>query len=210
MWHVAEVSVKCPRCAARFISCQLPVILDTGCRSSELRQDFKQVVQQIEPYTVATCPSCGKADWVTAFEFSDEPAVVRQPDRAAHLQFRAAALDAEREGGSSFAVGLFYLNAAWCADDVSAQPQARQYRLLAAESFRKSLADLSCPADKRVEVEYLLGELLRRAGDFDGCREHFRQAIPRLKSKYAIMARRLMKLAERQESKAVDFNSQED
>jgi hypothetical protein len=97
------------------------------------------------------------------------------------------------------------LYAAWCADDAGAIPQAREYRRLAADSFKRSLIDVSCPVDNRAEIEYLIGELLRRAGDFEGCQAHYKMVLPRLPANFALMARRLMKLAESGNTEAIDF-----
>src|SRR5262249_28955306 len=167
MLYIAEVPVKCSNCGVKFVSRQIPVLFDTGYRNSELRQDFKGRIQQMEHYTVVTCPSCGRADWSSSFEQIDEQTVLSQPNLPSHLQFRTAAIAAERQGKDFYNVGLFYLHAAWCADDVMAQPQAREYRKLAADAFGKSLVDISCPIERRAEIEYLIGELLRRAGEFE-------------------------------------------
>lgn len=194
--YFADIAVKCPSCGVKFNSKQLPVIVDTGIRNSELRQDFQGQAPQFEPYGVCTCPGCGRADWVTEFPATEEQAVLTQPVVTPHLQYRSAALTAERDGKDSYSIGLFYLHAAWCADDNRAFPQAREYRRLAVDAFKKSLIDVSCPLDKRAQIEYLIGELLRRVGDFEAAKEHLRQAIPRLSGRYAYMARKLIRLAE--------------
>jgi len=204
--YLLDVGVKCPNCGVKFNSRQLAIVLDTGVRNSELRQDFQGQAPQFEPYAVCTCPSCGRADWVTRFPGCDEQAVLNQPNTTPHLQYRAAALFAERNGRDFYNVGLLYLHAAWCADDIRAYPQAREYRRLAADAFRKALVDVSCPVDQRVPVEYLIGELLRRSGDFEACKQHFRQSITRLTGKYAYMARKLMRLAENGETEAIMFD----
>src|ERR1700732_1397086 len=130
--YLTDVTVKCPNCGTRFGAVQLPVLLDTGYRNSELRQDFKGAIPQFEQYAVYTCPSCGRADWSNAFPETDEPAVLNQADTITHLQFRTAALNAERQGRDFYNVALFYLHAAWCADDSAAFPQASEYRRLSA------------------------------------------------------------------------------
>ncbi len=206
MLYVAEIGVKCPNCGIKFTSLQMPVLIDTGYRNSELRQDFKGQIPQYEGFSVTTCPSCGKSDWVNNFEVVDEPTVLSQPTTTPHLQYRSAAVAAERAGRDFFNVGLFYLHAAWCADDVNAQPQAREYRKLASDAFFKSLIDASCPVDRRVEIEYLIGELWRRAGNFEEAHAHFKGVIPRLTSAYAMMARKLMRMAENGETAAIDFD----
>lgn len=204
--YLLDVGVKCPNCGVKFNSRQLAIILDTGLRNSELRQDFQGRAPQFEPYAVCTCPSCGRADWITRFPNCDETAVLNQPATTPHLQYRAAALNAERSGRDFYNVGMLYLHAAWCADDIHAYPQAREYRRLAADAFRKALVDVSCPVDQRVQVEYLIGELLRRSGDFEGCKQHYRQSITRLTGKYAYMARKLMKMAENNVTEAILFD----
>jgi hypothetical protein len=65
--------------------------------------------------------------------------------------------------------------------------------------------DVSCPADNRTFVEYLIGELMRRTGEFDGCRQYYQQVISRLPGRYAAMARKLMRLAESQNTDLVEF-----
>lgn len=207
MLYIAEVAVKCPNCGVKFSSRQLPVLFDTGYRNSELRQDFQGRIPQMEHYAVVTCPSCGKADWSSNFDQIDEPTVLTQPSTPSHLQFRAAAIAAERQGRDFYNVGLFYLHAAWCADDMRADPQAREYRKLASDAFRKSLVDVSCPVDRRPEIEYLIGELLRRAGEFEVARAHFNQVLPRLPSRFALMARKLIRLCESGTTDAIDFET---
>lgn len=206
--YICDVGVKCPNCGIKFNSRQMPVLLDTGYRNSELRQDFKGSIPQFEQYAICTCPSCGKADWVNSFEETEEVTVLNQPGTTPHLQFRSAAISAERAGRNFFNVGLFYLHAAWCADDNQAVPQAREYRRLASDAFSKSLVDVSCPVDRRGEIEYLIGELYRRTGEFEAAVTHFKLVLPRLPARYAIMARKLMRLAEAGDSNAVDFESE--
>ncbi len=129
------------------------------------------------------------------FEKTDEVAVLNQPNTTPHLQYRQAALDCERSGGEFYKIGTMYLNAAWCADDARAYPQAREYRKLAADAFAKSLLDTSCPFEERPNIEYLIGELYRRSGDLDRCKQHYSQVIVRLPGRLANMARKVTKLA---------------
>ncbi|HEY9772307.1 MAG TPA: DUF2225 domain-containing protein [Planktothrix sp.] len=206
--YLADIAVKCPGCGVKFNSRQVPVMMDYGYRNSELRQDLEGRGPQYEPYGVCTCPGCGRADWVNQFPAISEQAVLNQPNMTAHLQYRAAAQYAERNGGENYQIGKFYLHAAWCADDNRAYPQAREYRRLAAEAFRKSLLDVSCPIDSRVQIEYLIGELLRRAGDFEASKEHLRQCITRLTGRYAYMARKLMRLAEMGNVEPIHFEAE--
>jgi uncharacterized protein (DUF2225 family) len=210
--HLADVAVKCPHCGLRFNSKQLPLFIETGRRNSELRQHFDGVIPQPEQYTVCTCPSCGKADWMKNFPAAKEEPVVgttqvllQQRNAPAHLQFRDAALGYERTGRSSYASGFLYLYAAWCADDSGALPQANGYRKLAADAFRKSLLESSCPPQRLAEIQYLTGELLRRSGDFQAARDHFAQIIAKLPSQFAMMARKLMRLCDQQSTEAIPF-----
>ncbi len=207
MLYIADIGVKCPNCGVKFSSRQLPVLFDTGYRNSELRQDFKGQIQQMEHYAVVTCPSCGRADWSSSFEPTSEQTVLSQPNMPSHLQFRAAAINGERQGRDFYNVGLFYLHAAWCADDVHAEPQAREYRKFASDAFRKSLVDVSCPVARRPEIEYLIGELLRRAGEFEAAKTHFNEVLPRLSGRFAMMARKLIRLCESRTADAIDFES---
>lgn len=203
--YVADIGVKCSTCGVKFNSRQLPAVIDIGYRNSELRQFFKGVIPQYEEYFVITCPSCGRADWSTSFEVIEEPAYLNAPATTAHLQFRQAAMTAEKEGRSFYNIAYLYLYAAWCADDRNASVQAFEYRRLAADAFSKSLVDGSCPADKKAETEYLIAEILRRAGDFAASREYFVKIVGRLPSHFAIMARKLMRLCEVSDSQAIDF-----
>ncbi len=205
--HLATIGVKCPQCGVKFNSRQLPVLLDTGKRNSELRQPVQGKLEPLEPFAVCTCPSCGKADWIDQFDPTMDPATLNQPNITPHLQYRSAALASERAGRDFFNIGKLYLHAAWCADDARAYPQAREYRRLAADAYRKSLLDISCPIESRYLVEYLIGELLRRVGDFEGCRDHFRQVIPRLPGKFAYMARKLMRMAELGNIESIPFEA---
>jgi len=183
-------------------------LIDTGRRNSELRQDFEGENEQFEPYAICTCPSCGKADWMHNFDPVNEQVVLSQPTTTPHLQYRAAALASEKTGRDFYNTGMFYLHAAWCADDTQAYPQAREYRRFAAEAFRRALLDVSCPIDQRVEIEYLIGELLRRSGDFEASKQHFHQSIPRLSGKYAYMARKLTRLAEAGSIESIRFENE--
>ena len=45
---------------------QVREFVDTGLRNSELRQHVYDVTPCYEPYAIATCPSCGRADWAHA------------------------------------------------------------------------------------------------------------------------------------------------
>ena len=205
--YLAEIGVKCPSCGVKFNSRQIAILLDTGRRNSELRQDFEGKAEQFEPFAVATCPGCGRADWTNRFEPVKEECVLNQPNATPHLQFRTAALAAERAGRDFYNVGMLYLHAAWCADDNRAYPQAREYRRLAADAFAKSLLDVSCPVEHRMEIEYLIGELLRRSGEFEASKQHFRQVISRLGGKFAYMARKLSRLAEMGSIESIPFES---
>lgn len=179
---------------------------DTGLRNSELRHNPQDGSEPFEHFAVLTCPSCGKSDWANTFEVIPEPAPFNQQNLTAHLQYRTAAIEAERQGRDWFNVALLYLYAAWCADDAMAFPQAREYRRHAVESFRKSLLDNSCPFQERMTIEYLIGEILRRAAAYVDCQQHFKEVIPRLSSQYAFMARKLMRMAEGQNSEPVPFD----
>ncbi|MBP9091721.1 DUF2225 domain-containing protein [bacterium] len=203
--YLADIGVKCPNCGVKFNSKQLPEVVDTGLRNSELRQHVGDVRPQYEQYLILTCPSCGKSAWATEFAATSEVCVLNQPNKPPHLQYRNAAIWAEREGGNFFRVAMYYLYAAWCADDVNAVPQAREYRRLATEAFRKCLVDVSCPNSSRADVEYLIGELCRRTGDFARCKEYFQAVIGRLPALYSTMARKLMKLAEMGSEDLIDF-----
>ncbi len=204
--HLADIGVKCHNCGITFVSKQIPLIVDTGQRNSELRLILGGNSEQFEPYTVCTCPSCGLADWATAFGKTDEVAVLNQALSTPHLQFRTAALAAERTGKSFHAIGLFYLYAAWCADDINAIPQAREYRRLAVDAFYKSLTDGSCPPSQRAEIEYLIGELLRRSGDFVNSVEYLKEVVAGLPGKYAVMARKVMRLSQEGRLDAIAFD----
>lgn len=204
---LATVPVKCPTCGIKFNSRELPVITDTGIRNSELRQDFEGRAEQFEPYVICTCPSCGKADWFLNFEVTKEVAILNQPNTSPHLQYRAAALAAEKASAGFYNIGVFYLHAAWCADDVKAYPQAREYRKYAADAFTKSLMDVSCPSELRASTEYLIGEIYRRAGEFEKSKAYFSQVVGRLPAKYAFMARKLTKLATMNNTDSIRFES---
>lgn len=212
--HLADVAVKCPHCGLRFNSKQLPLFIETGQRNSELRQDFGGLVGQPEPYTVCTCPSCGNADWMRNFPpakdetstwTGPEQGLLQQRNAPAHLQFRDAALSYERSGRDAYNIGFLYLYAAWCADDSGAYPQASGYRRQAAAAFSRSLIDFSCPTARTSEIEYLIGEVLRRSGDFQAARSHFSRVIAKLPAQFALMARKLMRLADQQIAEAIPF-----
>lgn len=205
--YVAEIGVKCHNCGIRFKSRQLPVVVDTGYRNSELRFYPDGPSRQFEQYAICTCPSCGLADWATAFVRTEDECVLDQPATSPHLQYRSAAIAAQQSGRDFHSIAMFFLYAAWCADDIGAVPQAREYRRLAIDSFRKSIVDGSCSREARSRIEYLIGELLRRSGDFTACDEHFKAIIASLPSRYAIMARKLMKLAGQGNQEAIDFSA---
>lgn len=205
--HLAQVAVKCPRCGSKFNSKQVPVWVDTGMRNSELRQDFGGKAPQPEPHAVCTCPACGKADWMAQFPAVKEEAVLGQSGLTPHLQFRNAATQAEQLTKDFYNAGILYLYAAWCADDNKAYPQAQAYRKDAIQAFTKSLLDVSCPVNERPTVEYLIGELYRRTGDFAAAQTHLQEAISRLPGRLAYMARKIIKLAEQENSDIDNFES---
>jgi len=205
--HLAQIAVKCPRCGSKFGSRQLPVLIDLGIRNSELRQDFAGRAPQPEPYTICTCPSCGKSDWMGQFPAINEETVLSQSALAAHLQFRNAAMQIEQFTQNFYNVGTLYLYAAWCADDSKAQLQAREYRYNAIQAFRKSLQDVSCPLNERPTVEYLIGELYRRISDFAAAQAQLTDALPRLPGKLAYMARKVMRLAAEGKSELDTFET---
>jgi len=206
---LAEVGVRCDQCGTSFVSRQLPTFIDIGYRNSELRQDYRGYCPMMEQYAILTCPSCGRADWSTQFAPTPDTPVLAQANASAHMQFRQAALSKERSLGSinSYQAAVFYTHAAWCADDSKAFPQAREYRRLAVDSFKRSLTDSTCPQDLRAETEYLIGELMRRSGDFDGAREHFRMCIGRLSHRFAFMARKLMRLCDQGSTESIQFEA---
>ena len=201
--YVAEYGVKCHHCGIKFRAKQIPIIVDKGSRNSELRLTGE--AQNFEPLSVCTCPSCSHSDWATSFRRTEEQAVLGQKSDPPHLQFRSAALAAERSGRSFYKIGEFYLYAAWCADDVGAQPQSREYRKLGIDCFEKSLMDGSCPRDKKGEIQYLIGEMHRLSGNFDHAREHLGKVISVLPGKFAMMARRIIRLAEQENYAPIDF-----
>ena len=205
--QLVEIGVKCPGCGIKFTSRQLPEVVDTGLRNSEMRQHVGDVKPCYEHFTIATCPSCGRADWATSFPPTSEICTLNQPQAPPHLQYRQAAIGAERQGRNFYSAGLFYLHAAWCADDVGAIPQARQYRRMAADTLRKSVIDVSCPLANKPEIEYLIGELYRRCGDFEVCRDYYQPIIGRLPGKFALMARKVMRLAELNSDELIEFEN---
>lgn len=206
---LAEVGVRCDKCGTSFVSRQLPTFIDIGYRNSELRQDYRGYSPMMEQYAIVTCPSCGRADWSTTFPPASGTPVLWQAAASAHMQYRQAALEKERDAGSinSYKAAVFYIHAAWCADDSKAFPQAREYRRLSAESFKRSLSDNTCPQEVRSETEYLIGELMRRSGDFEGARDHFRMCIGRLSARFAVMARKLMRLCEQGSTESIQFEA---
>jgi uncharacterized protein (DUF2225 family) len=206
--YLANVGVKCPGCGVKFNSKQLPLYLETGKRDSELRQEIAEKNLQLEQYTICTCPTCGLSDWMKAFPATKEKTLLQQANITPHLQFRNAAMACERNGRGSYKAGLFFLYAAWCADDAKAYLQAAEYRKAAATAFMRSLTDGTCPNARKSEIEYLIGELLRRFGEFASSQEYFRSVINQLPAKFAFMARRLMRRAELKNSEPISFQMQ--
>lgn len=206
---LAEVGVRCEQCGTSFVSRQLPTFIDIGYRNSELRQDYRGYCPMMEQYAIITCPSCGRADWSTEFPAAQSTPVLAQATGSAHMQYRQAALARERDSASinSYKAAIFYTHAAWCADDSKAFPQAREYRRLAVESYKRSLSDSTCPQEVRGETEYLIGELMRRSCDLEGAREHFRMCIGRLSARFALMARKLMRLCEQGSTDSIPFEA---
>lgn len=202
-----NIAVRCPDCGLKFMTRQVREFVDTGLRNSELRQHIGEVTPCYEPYASFTCPSCGRADWSSAFDAVFEECALFQARTTPHLQYRAAALRAAQKERNYYDAGIFYLHAAWCADDGGAVLQSKEYRRLAIEVFQRSLSDVSCPLDSRIDVEYLIGELLRRIGQFEACRSHFASIIGHLPPNYAVMARKLMRLADLQNSELVAFDT---
>lgn len=205
--YLIQVAVKCPRCGSRFNTKQLPAWVDTGIRNSELRQHFGGKAVQPEPFSVSTCPVCNKSDWIVRFPATKEEAVLNQSPLTPHLQFRNAAMQSEQITRDYYDAGNLYLYAAWCADDAGADTQSKEYRLLAIYAYSKSLNDVSCPVTQRPTVEYLIGELYRRIGEFAAAQNHMQQILPRLPGKLAFMARKISKLAAEGDSQLSTFES---
>jgi hypothetical protein len=201
-----DVSVKCPKCGTKFNSRRVPNVPDTGVRDSELRYIPPAIDQKYEGFAVCTCPSCGVSDWAYTFEKINEQVFVQQSQMPPHLQYRTAAMTAEREGRNSFNIALLYLYAAWCADDIMALPQAREYRRKAADYFRRSLIDRSCPFPELMSVEYLIGELLRRASQFQDSVNHLHAQMPKFSPRFASMAEKVMQLAMMQNSEPMPLD----
>ena len=202
-----NIAVRCPDCGLRFMTRQVRDFVDSGLRNSELRQHVGDIAPCYEPYAICTCPSCGRSDWSASFEVIFEECALFQSKTTPHLQYRAAAIRAERKDQNYFDAGMFYLYAAWCADDNGAAPQAREYRRLAIDVFRRSLNDVSCPIDNRPDIEYLIGELYRRTAQFDLCRSHFTQVIGQLPPNYALMARKIIRLSDLKNVEPVPFDA---
>ncbi len=116
-------------------------------------------------------------------------------------------MQAEQFTKDFYDVGNLHLYAAWCADDANARLQANEYRLFAIQAFSKSLNDVSCPVTERPTVEYLIGELYRRVGDFAAAQTHMQEILPRLPGKLAYMARKVMKLAAAENANVDSFES---
>jgi len=192
---LVQIAVKCPYCGSNFNSVQVSSWIDTGMRNTELRQDFAGTAPQMEQYAICTCPACGKSDWTSQFQPINEPAVLNQAGLTPHLQFRSAAVSAQQDKNDFYNAGILYLYAAWCADDSRAFPQAQEYRRCAIQSFLQSLTDVSCPINERATVEYLIGELYRRIGDFNNAVSYLNSSLPHLPGKLAYMARKIIKLA---------------
>ncbi len=136
-----------------------------------------------------------------------EEAVLNQSSLTPHLQFRNAGTQAEQLAKDFYNAATLYLYAAWCADDSNAHMQAREYRQEAIRVFIKSLHDVSCPINERPTVEYLIGELYRRVGNFTAAKAHMQEALPRLPGKLAYMARKIIKLADEENSNVDSFES---
>ena len=204
---LVQVAVKCPQCGTEFNSVQVSAWIDTGMRNSEMRQDFAGTAPQMEQYAVCTCPICGKADWTSQFLKLSQPALLNQAKLPAHLQFRTAATAAHQERRDYYNAGILFLYAAWCADDSKAYPQAQEYRRWAMQSFIQAARDISCPLNERPTVEYLIGELYRRTGDFAAAQSHLNNVLPHLPGKLAYMARKIIKLASFQNSELSTFET---
>ena len=202
-----QIVVKCPRCGSKFNSTQVSAWVDTGMRNSELRQHFGGSTPQMEEHAVCTCPTCHNSDWMSQFPPINEQAVLNQAQMPAHLQFHAAAIAYEQEKHDYYNAAILYLYAAWCADDSRAYPQAKQYRGCAIRSFTCSLNDVSCPINEKPTVEYLIGELYRRTGDFAATQSHLTGALPHLPGKLAYMARKIIKLAALENSGLTSFDN---
>ncbi len=141
------------------------------------------------------------------FPATEEQAVLNQSPVTAHLQFRNAALEAENVGRDYYKAGMLYLYAAWCADDSNAQLQAHAYRNSALQSMKQALNDGSCPLNERATVEYVIGELYRRTGDFAAAQGYLQDVLARLPGKLAYMARKIIKLAEQGNSDLIAFEN---
>ncbi|MFX0094219.1 MAG: DUF2225 domain-containing protein [Candidatus Hodarchaeota archaeon] len=99
-----------------------------------------------------------------------------------------------------------YLWASWQAREERNCPNEKRFQLLAANYFEKAILEKNLKNNEAIEhIKYLIGELYRRAGEFDVAIEWFSRVNrnhPRAET-----ARRQMSLAEQQNSNSSFFEA---
>ncbi len=126
---------------------------------------------------VAMCPACSYTWWYTAFRphmlqsvFVPPTPIADQPKKFAH-----AVLTGRKNGAHALDLALLALNGCWCAREAG-QPHERWLELAGGE-LERALRDKNWQGN-RDYYQYLLGELCRQSGDFQGAVNHFNQVGP--------------------------------
>jgi len=171
--------LRCPECYTTFPA---EILRSTGSKGV-LESDLCYRAGNIFPYPffVVVCPGCRFTAYHETFEFlrafphySEYHPLKRALGTFLREQrrlypgsekYRLAVLSAQKKGASALAVAYLHLRGAWCAREEKNQEAERFHQKEARRHFRAALPELE--GTEAAVVNYLVGELSRRLGEFD-------------------------------------------
>jgi len=171
-----------------------PARLAEPTRRDLISTEFRPYLVGVKPlhFQVHTCPFCGLTGNIARFTgsmvlpveeglraFLREHIVPLLRQDLSWMSFSGeryefSAMIMEYENAEPQKIGLQYLKAAWCASDLFHKKE-RQYRMRAADFFRKALPDgiggtddpdgnIALPPEREALLKYMIGEQYRRVG----------------------------------------------
>ncbi|MGE0431922.1 MAG: DUF2225 domain-containing protein [Planctomycetota bacterium] len=185
----ATISLTCPLCQTRFESAA-PGDWSIGEKDTDFCPRY--IGSNPLPLLAHCCPTCGfaghEADFapfdnerhadkvkrmLTSIEADDASGAGSGSDGVGAVErYRRMALIAIYRNRPSLEVADIYLKAVWCAR-TAGLPGEDHCRQKAIRYFEMSVAAGDVPAGRRAMVQYLIGELHRRAGNTAKAREWF-------------------------------------
>ncbi len=130
------------------------------------------------PNFVHRCPGCDFCSYTALFRKLKHPPEDLEYDPGGYpiKRYELAARKAVEHGASSEQIADFYLHAAWCARRPSWRRIERRNLQRAARWFASAVSRGEIDRRELAKTVYLIGELRRRCGDFEGALDWFRRA----------------------------------